>query len=493
MVVDLSNSADLKFHPSLYNIHRILDENIVGEFSSRMSLFTSWILGDNFVIISGPRSSGKTWISDNVKQLVGDLELDNGRCYVLKSGSEKSAWYDMENIRKADYILVLELNKIPKEAAEVLKDWGEGKESIYKSVIFEGGVRQLKTYKLPPKPFVFCLADEEEANIGEQLSSRLTNIRTDATVTQNKNVLLQQAKLSMEPTNIKLVNGELKKQIREHLRTLPPYNKYKFKHPCSNLFIDNIPTFFTDCRRDFPKYIANVSGICRFYWKDRVVDEDNKFMFVTPQDMYLNHVIYGQILVESALKVNNIEREIIYTIKGSGEDLVDKKTIQRLLRKRGINVSSHMIARHLNSLSDMGYLNKETSKDNKTPLYSAGDFFEEFKFSMNWKKVVEESVKNMKRLYPKFAKEYEDRYCKNPIVDNPYTGEKINLMDLKEELVEPSKDKLTSFLKDVKEEPKEKLTSQERVKIKEIMSHKQQAEEPKEEDMYEVVEEETIE
>ena len=78
MSIDLSDNADMSFKPNLSIVNKILDEDIVGEYESRLSLFTSWILSECRVIMSGPRSSGKTWISDHVKGFIGELKTEEG-------------------------------------------------------------------------------------------------------------------------------------------------------------------------------------------------------------------------------------------------------------------------------------------------------------------------------------------------------------------------------------------------------------------------------
>ena len=290
MSVDLSSVTDMSFVPNLYQVHLILDEEIVGENETRMALFTNWILAYRNVSMSGQRSSGKTYTTERVARLLPDK---NG-LYNLSKGSEKASWYQAEQLKAHSHIMVPELNKLSKDAKETLKDWGEGKPSQYKTVVFEGGIRRTQTYTLNCKPFVFCLADEEEMIIDEQLRSRLTIIRTDNSEQQNRAVTLQQAELAILPNNPKKQSEDLFKQMKHHIATLPPMTKIEFRHPAAGVFVECIPPYFTDCRRDFPKYLANTYGITRFYWKERMFIKkgDNLVFFVTPEDMYYNHIIY---------------------------------------------------------------------------------------------------------------------------------------------------------------------------------------------------------
>ena len=455
MDIDLSSEADVNFKPTLYDIHKILDENIVGEFSCRMSLFTLWILGETNVLMSGSRSSGKTFITDHVRELVGDIEDkkdEQGRSYVLTAGSEKSAWYQLEQIRKADFIVVLELNKIPKEAREILKDWGEGKSSKYKTVTFGKKfgqtIRQTMNIELPRKPFVFCLADEQEEKVNAQLLSRLITLRTDSSTYQNKAVIEQQARLAIEPTNFKKVDLKLLNKIKHHILTLPPLNKYEFKHPACDHFLNYIPTYYSDCRREFPNYLANTYGITRFYWKERMTysKDGHNFMFVTPQDMYLNNEIFGPIFLESSLKCNALERKMLEIIQREKRPCSSKKMQIEMTRINGINISLAMTTKHLNNMSDMGYVNKLRQRG-FGDVYEAGQFLHSFRMSIDWKKILDSTSKVMRKFYPEVAEEYIEKYCKKPLVIHPFTGKTIDLSKIEYSKQNEIRDKLGGFIK----------------------------------------------
>ena len=413
-----------KYYPELYEIHEILDQKIVGEYEARMSLFTNWYLSCQNILMSGSRSSGKTWISDHIrKYFIGE------KCYTITSGSEKSAWGQAEAITKSSHILILELNQIPKEFIEVLKQWGEGKEAEYRVTVVAGGVRTFKSYKLPPKPYVFCVADEEGLKKDEQLWSRLTVIRTDDSMLQNKKVLEEQARVATVRKNVKIVDEELIQKILLHLESMPDFYETRFNHPAAKIFIDSIPHFFTDCRRDFPKYLANVAGICRFYYKDRMSlkeGEETTFL-ITPQDMVLNHLIYGNILVESSLKCNNLQRKMIDIMKQLDYSMTAKE-LQKQLRINGVNVSTYMVSRHLKELSEVGYLDADKSSDNKTNTYTRSGMLDEFELDIDWKKVVSEILVVIKKEFPEQFEEYKKRFCVNPTITHPFTGETINIL-----------------------------------------------------------------
>ena len=172
--IDLSIDADMDYKPNLFEVHQILDQYIVGEYESRLSLFTNWLLSHQNVMMSGQRASGKTFTTNHVASLLPE----KNSVYNLSAGSDKSGWYQANALLQHSHVMIPELNKLPKETKEVLKDWGEFRTATYKVTIYEGGVRRIREYKLHHKPFVFCLADEEELKLDDQLRSSLTNIRS---------------------------------------------------------------------------------------------------------------------------------------------------------------------------------------------------------------------------------------------------------------------------------------------------------------------------
>ena len=430
MELDISSIADVNFKPNLYQVHLLLEETIVREHEARLAVFTNWILGHRHVNLAGPRASGKTMIANAVAKF---LPNKHG-LYNISSGSQKSGWYQAEALRQHSHVMIPELNKMPKEMLEVIKDWGEGRHSEYKVVVFEGGNRRLQTYRLPVRPFIFCLADEQEEKIDDQLRSRLTVIRTDSSENQNVAVNIQQAQLALLPDNpYKVKDERLLENMKHHVATLPQITKIDFRHPASMSFVKAIPTSFTDCRRDYPKYLSNTYGITRFFWKERIKYKqgDKEIYLVTPEDMYLNHIIYGNALIESSMRCSNIERALIEILQQS-DGAMNRNTIQAQVRQRGLNISAHMITRHLTALSDLGYILCEKI-GSQLAVYSPGPLFQDFNFEVDWKKIIVDSIDNIKKYYPEYSYEYIKKFCTNPTTRHPFTGEEIKIKEIKYE------------------------------------------------------------
>ncbi len=435
MTIDLSSSADLKYKPKLWDVHKLLDLNIEGEYESRMAIFTNWLLAHQHVNLTGQRASGKTHV---VQQIAKFLPEKNG-LFNLSGGSEKSAYYQAEIMKRHSHIMIPELNKLPANNKELLKDWGEGAISEYKVVIFEAGNRRVQTYKMHPKPFIFCLADEQELKIDDQLRSRLTTIRTDITEAMNVAVNIRQAEDAMVPS--KPFNEKDYSKMREHISTLPPWDEDGYRHPAASIFVGCIPTIFTDCRRDFPKYLRNTYGITRFYWKERIsatintLDKENKLIkkkifFVTPIDMYYNHIIYSKTLIESSLRCTSTERQLIKILQETKEPM-NRNDIQAKVRNYGMTISANMITKHLGGLADLGYV-EIIKVGSSIATYTVGKLFKDFSFDIDWNLVIAECIKNIKKYYPDVANKYIELYCDNPVIYHPFNGVEIKIKDVKE-------------------------------------------------------------
>ena len=51
--LDVTKLADSTFKPTLYDVHKSYEEEVVGEYRTRLALFTNWILGRQNIIMTG--------------------------------------------------------------------------------------------------------------------------------------------------------------------------------------------------------------------------------------------------------------------------------------------------------------------------------------------------------------------------------------------------------------------------------------------------------
>jgi hypothetical protein len=311
--LDLFRKVRDDFTPEMYDVNAILDDTIVGEHSARMSLFTIFILSKICSYVSGPSAGGKTMIMDACIDC-----LMPGDGVVVEGGSDKAIFDKEGEIKKARYVEIRELNKVNPLWLEIFKSWGEGKEFKYERAQLNGRNQKIE---LPPRPFVVSRADEsaDAHDVGAEFRSRMVEISVDGSQDQTESVMDRQAENVENPFDVKHVDKVMKACLKWHISNLPDYDVYV--NPAGGILKKYIPTMFTTARRDFPKYLANCDGIAKFYHKDRMtVDIQGKStIFITPQDIFLNHYVFGTALIASALRCSQLEKQMIKVIEKYGD------------------------------------------------------------------------------------------------------------------------------------------------------------------------------
>lgn len=412
-----------KFVPTLSDVNEILDDTLVGEYETRMSLFTLYILSRICTYVTGPSAGGKSAVMDACIDC-----LMPGDGLVVEGGSEKAIFDMARKIEKCKYVEIRELNKINTDWIEIFKSWGEGKPYEYKRS--KGIVGGTSDMILPPRPFVVSRADESanSVEVGAEMRSRLVEITVDGSQRQTKSVMSRQAENVENPFAVKQVDNLRKACLKWHISNLPEFDVYV--NPAGGFLKTFIPTVFTTARRDFPKYLKNCEGIARFYHKERISGtvHGQSTLFVTPADMFLNHKIFGTNLIESALRCSHLEKIIIKVLDNGGAQT--KAQIQRSLRDESVNATLKVVETHLNHLADIGYLNVE--KPGRENVYSVSDFYNEFAITPDFRQIVEYTKNTMQSVehYAPFADEYIEKFCTGSIiVQDPITGEDINICE----------------------------------------------------------------
>lgn len=412
-----------EYRPTLYDVNLLLDDTIVGEYTARMSIFTAFILSKLNMYVSGPSASGKSALMDACINCVMPEDM-----VLLEGGSERVIVEQEHEIRKCKYLVAKEINKVNSELTlEVLKSFGEGKSFQYKRSSIRGGY---DSFELEPRPFIFSRADESAASnpIGVELMSRLTEVTVDSSQDQTIAVLTRQAENFVNPFEVNHVDLVNRACLRWHTSNLPEFDVCV--SPAAQLLKDYIPTVFTSARRKFVQYKANADGIARFYYKERVTGEiqGKTVIFVTPEDYFYNHLIFGQNLIDAALQCSNLQKTIMKIIMDNGN--LSKQDIQQKLRSYSINQSIKTLESHLAHLSDLGYLT--ISKEGRENFYSASSFYKYFNLRPNMKEVIERCRQVMQEidLYTPYAEEYIARFCDpdNACAVNPFNGKRVDML-----------------------------------------------------------------
>ena len=431
----LSSSTELKpdFIPTLHELNKSMDnihvgrhEGIEGEEEARMTILTNFILGRNCVVIEGQRSTGKTALIDITSTFLPNPIL-------LTSSSEKADIYDADTLDNASHFVIPETNKVSNNTQEMLKDFGEGKSAIYKTL---NDARQPVRYEIKPKGFISSKADENTQLFSDEFLSRITVVRTNSSIDMNTRVMNKQAQKEENPYAIQEIDLNKIKQIQDYIKHLPSIKEFTFIHPAATIVRKAIPPLFTDCRRDRLKYSRNTFGITLFHKYDRMITYkfNQKQMYVTPVDMWYNHIIFGRILLESALKCSSIEKKIIEVLNESrkiNKPRLIPKEIHSALHRNNLTPSTITVKKYLKNLAKNGYLVQ--NEDTKPHTFEVADFFKRglAVIHLNWSEIVEHCKQKVTSTFPDMAQEYISRFCESSglIVIHPFTGEKINILE----------------------------------------------------------------
>jgi len=410
------------YKPNLYDVSLALDDHIVNEKLNRLALFTAFVMGNIPVYVSGGSASGKTILMEGMIHC-----LMPGDILILEGSSDKAIFDQVSQIKRAKYLIIREINKINPMLFEILKSMGENKPFIYRR---SGGLgSKLSEIEIPPRCFVFSKADESSnIEIPAELLTRVIELVVDSSQEQTIQVLARKAMDHENPFDIERVDLVQRAMLRYYISMAPDYDLYI--NPMSTKLIDVIPTVFTSSRRDFSKYMRNIAACSRFSYKDRIdaIIQDKHVLFVSPQDVFINALIFNKVLVQSSLRCSELEKLIIQVIKSKGS--LSKQQVQSNLRTWSINSTIKTINSHLEHLTDVGYL--EASKEGNQLFYTVSSFYDEFSMKMDFREIVDYCIETMKSIdyYKPYCEEYIQRYCTDDklFVIDPFSGKTLDML-----------------------------------------------------------------
>jgi len=425
--VDLSYLDPKTYIPNLHDVFKILGRKIVGEEESRLSLFVYWILARKYTMLTGPSRSGKTFIKDAIKDLIlGDVAT-NGLCYTMKQGSDKSGWYAAEEICKASFVDIPELNQLSLGMNEVLKTWGEDKPATYDVVELMHGKRQNKKHVLPFRPFTFAIADENNMSVPIELRYRLIEIRTDGSQGQTDRIIESQAQAELNPLE-KLGKKDigLDMEMQQHIRTMPIFEDLLYVNPLATFVSEKVPKNFTDARTAHPVFQDSIKGLQRFYWKQSMIKviDGKRVLFISPQTVMENYIVNGRTFLNSVMKCNDVELEMLNILK-SADSMMKRKEIATSLRRKSVNIRDSIINKHLLNLEEMNYVDVSTTGSTKHYLVNEDANMEGF--NIKGSDVLEHARLIMESLHPEYYDEYVETYLDRPTFIHPFTGQVVDL------------------------------------------------------------------
>lgn len=417
--------------PTLKQVDEILERKIVGEEYNRLSVFTVFILSDICVYISGDSGAGKTQLMEAVS-----YTLLPGKVCFVSQGSDKAIFANKKakEIEKASYVVLPELNKIASNPGivEMMKSWGEGKDGTYDRSVYGTGIDKVI---LPCRPFMFSRATESSqiAPVPGELMTRVAEFMVDSSRDQTLSVMEAIAEEAEHPFIETKIDRAKEAAIRYYISNL---NKNKhYINPMARVLVDYVPAVFAASRRDFKKYLKNINGICNFHYTNRMhlsAPDGKHVLLVTPLDVFYNHVIFGQTLIRSAMRCNQIERKIIKVCEEKPG--VTKNEVRKALQLVNITTTLNNIESHIKELENIGYIMSE--RDGREYRYYVTDDYKEFNVKPDFKKLVEHTINTINAhdyLTAAQKKEYISRYCSGDGLKaiHPFTGREVNILDYK--------------------------------------------------------------
>lgn len=433
--INLDDEDVIPTTPTLYDINQSLDViegGIVGEEKARMVVFTNFVIGAKPIILRGSRASGK---SHTMKVLAKYC-----RKPITISTSSEKVHSRMAELNSFSHFIIPEINQVHQVVLETLKAWGEGVASEYR---YLNPAKIVETVIIQPKPFMTSIADENKNSelLGEELLSRMTIIRTDSGVNQNTKVIEYKMGLAENPAKKKVISKVKLNRLMKYVHELPDINLYKFVYPAGGAMVKAIPPLFTDSRRDVEKYLANTYAITLFHYKDRIqtMIDGKPYLVVSPTDMWYNHRIYQDILLESSLKCGVIEQEIITILQNNAHVLkkdgfgnavkgMSASEIHTRLLQKSYTPTVESVKKFCNGLSQIGYLLcNDTTRPHRYEINP--ELTKNYNFTIDWNEIIEYSKNSIKNNFPDLYKEFLDKYCtiEALTVTDPFTGEKICL------------------------------------------------------------------
>jgi len=191
---------------------------------------------------------------------------------------------------------------------------------------------------------------------------------------------------------------------------------------------DKVPKSFTDARTAHPVFQDSIKGLQRFYWKQSLIKtvDGKEVLFISPQAVMENYLINGRIFLNSVMKCNDIELEILNALKAEGVGArLTRKQIAKVLRGMSVNIRDSMIAKHLQNLEEMNYV--EVATTGSTKHYSINHDANMEGFHIKGKELLEHCRIVMERIHPEHYDEYCEFYLDRPTFIHPFTGKVIDL------------------------------------------------------------------
>jgi len=364
----------------LKQIEEILDQEIKGEFETKMLVFLlmlskdfpsssgkpEWnILNDPMsqnIILSSASSSGKSYMTKKLLKLFGE----EGKDYFIVSRISKSALNYYTEINMDGKVVFIEELQGLDENTNQLRVWmSEGQlrlDTVEKVKDSDGIEVNVKVTKVTCGQPVF-ITNQAEGEIGEQLLNRSWVISMDTSDKQTEQILKFQDELNMgliPEFDIRL------RRLKDSLKLLKPYH---FLIPFSNMKVLNIPLNEPRSRRDYDKFNTVIRCSGHLHQRQRMIVEKNgkEFIVCSLLDYDVARRYADNILGATFSGLQNDQISMLNNIRGKNEWVIVGFTISDLMRT--YNMTQPYWYGQLKHLVNLGYLTNDRGGGNQSDTY----------------------------------------------------------------------------------------------------------------------------
>jgi len=405
----------------LSDVVEILSENIIGNRKQILSMFlflmTPYWGSMVNLVVRGSSGTGKSIITRRVLSVFPEDET-----FYTSGGSEKALIYAEDEIKNSKRIYVEEYDKIKERTTmyEVIKSISDPLGDGYKYDVTDITTGGTKTKYIPPRQTITTTTQME---IPPEMLRRFLTISVD----ESQEIIDAVVKLKLDLA----VNGDTQTTsdriagLANYISTLPKGN-IKFVPIGIDLLFDVVNKENQDITTKIDYLIEIVKAITLFNHKSRIVtapDGNGKItIFSTPEDLYLAHLVFLDILNKSTADFDGIDKLILKAIS-QGKQKVNE--ILNALKSSGLTtMKKHRIEDKLNRLEDNGLVVKV--EDRPARVYVLNKIDRKVGGTdLKFERVFQQSIEFMEANYPDYADTY--KISVKETIKDPFTGKEINI------------------------------------------------------------------
>jgi len=456
------NGIITDYKPRLYDLHRHFENYtvrgekklVVGNYEARMITSLLFPIRGTSMVISGLAGSGKTTIIKGMASLVWGDEVLDGKVkevFYIAGSSDKGFITDTLANRIANvctHCVIPELqNAISNERVEaIIKLWTE-KES-YQYVRGDHGGRISREIILHPLPILTSIATENKyrENLGEEMERRFFPLYTAANKNLNTEIHKAKANFWMKCDEDVVCMSDAERTVLRHHLQDAMQAKRQIRNPSAGYMQGVIPSNYVVSNSMIDYWFELVASITQFYYPDRMTyfKGDSNYLLSSPSDNFLAWKLGGGAIVMASLNIPALGSEIINLLPiRDSLNLDAKKNVNEIidaLQGMGIELKRKQVGMMLRGLESVNYARRDDHS--KEEFYKTQDY--NLDRSVNWRECIEETKKCVKSNQEEIARDYIRELCDDPVVEDPFTGKKIKLLDIPyEKPAPPSKKKLS--------------------------------------------------